>query len=117
MSRDKTFSRPFTIGGAPHGTWKPSEVFRSVTMRSATPRAASILRRLHLLRMGGLPLLTCYYTYVIHLAVAVPMLVVEVLFGKWAHLLYRPLAMYLTAVKEKAREAFTNLVGAREATT
>jgi ferredoxin len=69
----------------------------------------------HLLRMGGLPLLT-YYTYVIHLAVAVPMLVVEVPFGKWAHLLYRPLAMYLTAVKEKAREASTSLVGAREAT-
>jgi len=115
VNRDKTFPRPFTISSAPHGTWKPSEVFRSVTMRSATARAASILRRLHLLRMGGLPLLT-YYTYVIHLAVAVPMLVVEVPFGKWAHLLYRPLAMYLTAVKEKAREASTNLVGAREAT-
>jgi hypothetical protein len=40
--------------------------------------------------------------YVIHLAVAVPMLVLEVPFMKWAHLMYRPLALYLKAVKESA---------------
>lgn len=45
---------------------------------------------------------TTYITYVVHLAIAVPMLVVEVPFGKWAHLAYRPLALYLTAVKERA---------------
>ncbi len=33
----------------------------------------------------------------VHLAIAVPMLVVEVPFGKWAHLLYSPLAMYVAA--------------------
>ncbi len=54
---------------------------------------------MHALRMAGLPLAT-YISYVIHLAIAVPMLVVEVPFGKWAHLLYRPLALYLTSVKE-----------------
>ena len=32
----------------------------------------------------------------------VAMLVIEVPFGKWAHLMYRPLAVYLQAVKERA---------------
>jgi quinone-modifying oxidoreductase subunit QmoC len=56
---------------------------------------------MHALRLAGLPMAT-YVSYVIHLAIAVPMLVVEVPFGKWAHLLYRPLALYLTSVKEAA---------------
>jgi ferredoxin len=56
---------------------------------------------MHALRLAGFPMAT-YVSYVIHLAIAVPMLVVEVPFGKWAHLLYRPLALYLTAVKEAA---------------
>jgi heterodisulfide reductase subunit C/quinone-modifying oxidoreductase subunit QmoC len=45
-----------------------------------------------------------YVTYVVHLMVAVPMLVVEVPFGKWSHLLYRPLALYLSAVQARARQ-------------
>ena len=45
-----------------------------------------------------------YVLYVVHLAVAVPMLVVEVPFGKWAHLFYRPLAIYIAAVKKSALE-------------
>jgi len=56
---------------------------------------------MHALRIAGLPMAT-YIAYVIHLAIAVPMLVVEVPFGKWAHLLYRPLALYLTSVKGAA---------------
>jgi len=53
-----------------------------------------------------LPLAT-YYIYVAHLAAMVPMLVLEVPFGKWSHLAYRPLAVYFQTVKEKAlaREA------------
>jgi heterodisulfide reductase subunit C len=57
----------------------------------------------HILRLSGLPLAT-YIVYVVHLAVVVPMLVVEVPFGKWSHLFYRPLAMYLHTVQQKARE-------------
>lgn len=49
---------------------------------------------LHLSRLLNLPWPT-YILYVVHLAIAVPMLVVEVPFGKWSHLIYRPLAMYL----------------------
>ena len=55
----------------------------------------------HIFRYMGLPLAT-YYTYAIHLVIAVAMLVIEVPFGKWAHLLYRPLAVYLQNVKERA---------------
>jgi nitrate reductase gamma subunit len=57
----------------------------------------------HLFRYLGLPLAT-YYTYVIHLVICVPMLVIEVPFGKWSHLAYRPLAIYFHAVKKKASQ-------------
>lgn len=56
---------------------------------------------MHLARIAGWPMGT-YVIYVIHLAIAVPMLVIEVPFGKWAHLFYRPLAVFLATVKEKA---------------
>jgi nitrate reductase gamma subunit len=55
----------------------------------------------HAFRMMNLPMAT-YVTYMVHLAIAVPMLVVEVPFGKWSHLLYRPLAMWIAAVREEA---------------
>ena len=58
---------------------------------------------LHVARLLNLPMPT-YVMYVAHLMIAVPMLAVEVPFGKWAHLLYRPLAVYLAAVQAKARE-------------
>jgi hypothetical protein len=57
----------------------------------------------HIFRYVGLPLAT-YYTYVVHLAILTPMLVLEVPFGKWAHLAYRPFAIYFQAVKEKAAQ-------------
>ncbi|HKB87389.1 MAG TPA: 4Fe-4S dicluster domain-containing protein [Ignavibacteriaceae bacterium] len=56
---------------------------------------------LHIFRISDMPLQT-YYTYMIHLAIVVPMLIVEVPFGKWGHLLYRPIALYVAAVKSKA---------------
>jgi ferredoxin len=57
---------------------------------------------LHLSRLLNLAMPT-YILYMLHLMIAVPMLVVEVPFGKWAHLLYRPLALYLAAVQARAR--------------
>ncbi|MCP4669599.1 MAG: 4Fe-4S dicluster domain-containing protein, partial [Deltaproteobacteria bacterium] len=56
---------------------------------------------MHGLRLSGWPMGT-YVMYVIHLAIAGPMLIIEVPFGKWSHLFYRPMAIFLTAVKEKA---------------
>ncbi len=57
----------------------------------------------HIFRYMGLPLAT-YLTYVIHLAFMVPMLVLEVPFGKWSHLAYRPFAIYFQTVKEKTAQ-------------
>ncbi len=56
---------------------------------------------MHLFRIADWAMGT-YVTYVIHLAIAVPMLVIEVPFGKWSHLFYRPFAVYLAIVKKKA---------------
>jgi hypothetical protein len=65
----------------------------------------------HAFRYWGLPLAT-YYTYVVHLAFTAPMLILEVPFGKWAHLYYRPLAVYFQSVKEKAKEQDEAVAGA-----
>ena len=56
----------------------------------------------HLFRYAGWPWMT-YSMYVIHVMAMIAMLDTEVGIGKWAHLFYRPLAMYLEAVKEKAK--------------
>ena len=48
--------------------------------------------------------LPTYYMYVAHLAILTPMLVLEVPFGKWSHLAYRPFAIYFQAVKVKSLE-------------
>ena len=58
---------------------------------------------LHIFRIMNLPL-PAYYMYIIHLMIAVPMLIIEVPFGKWSHMLYRPLATFLAAVKVQAKE-------------
>jgi len=55
----------------------------------------------HVLRYMGLGL-GAHYAYAVHLMIAVPMLLVEVPFGSSSHMLYRPLALYFAAVKERA---------------
>ena len=52
-----------------------------------------------------------YVAYVVHLMIAVPMLIVEVPFGKWAHLIFRPVSKYIVAVLEAARERQAVRVG------
>jgi ferredoxin len=59
---------------------------------------------LNIFRLFNQPM-TTYVLYVVHLAIVVPMLVVEVPFGKWAHLLYRPLAIYIATVQKSALES------------
>jgi quinone-modifying oxidoreductase subunit QmoC len=48
------------------------------------------------------PPVTANLAYVVHLSLVVPMLTLEVPFGKWSHMLYRPLAVYLDAVQADA---------------
>jgi heterodisulfide reductase subunit C len=45
-----------------------------------------------------------YITYVVHVMAMIAMLDTEVGIGKWAHLFYRPLALYLEAVKGRVRQ-------------
>jgi len=55
----------------------------------------------HILHRAGEPL-AANVTYVVHLSLVVPMLVLEVPFSKWSHMAYRPLAMYLSEVRREA---------------
>lgn len=58
---------------------------------------------INVFRVNNLAMAT-YMIYVVHLAIAVPMLVVEVPFSKWSHILYRPLSIYLQGVKHAAEQ-------------
>jgi ferredoxin len=66
----------------------------------------------HTFRYAGWPWPT-YTMYVIHVMAMIAMLDTEVGVGKWAHLFYRPLALYLEAVKERvlAGQAEETLTG------
>jgi hypothetical protein len=57
----------------------------------------------HILRYSGLPY-AALIAYAVHVIIATPMLVVEMPFGNWAHMIYRPLALYFQAVKERAAQ-------------
>lgn len=57
----------------------------------------------HIFRYAGWAWPT-YIIYVVHLMAMFAMLDTEVGIGKWTHLIYRPMAMYLDAVKHRARE-------------
>ncbi|MBN1830924.1 MAG: 4Fe-4S dicluster domain-containing protein [Deltaproteobacteria bacterium] len=58
---------------------------------------------IHFARLLNWPM-TTYVLNVVHLMIAVPMLVLEVPFAKWAHMMYRPVVLYATSVKEKYLE-------------
>jgi quinone-modifying oxidoreductase, subunit QmoC len=59
----------------------------------------------HILRYLGFEL-ACHYLYALHVIVATPMLLIEMSFGNWAHMVYRPVALYFLAVRDKLeREA------------
>lgn len=57
----------------------------------------------HFFRVNGMPYAT-YYTYVIHIMVLFPMLMIEVPFSKWSHLAYRPFAIYFNSVVKAAQK-------------
>jgi nitrate reductase gamma subunit len=57
---------------------------------------------LHILRLSGFEVGTCY-AYAIHVVIATPMLVIEMPFGKWTHMIYRPLAVALKSLSLKER--------------
>ena len=65
----------------------------------------------HIFRYMGLPWPT-YIIYTIHTMAMVAMLDTEVGIGKWTHLIYRPLALSLDAMKRKSTELVGELAPA-----
>jgi len=57
----------------------------------------------HIFRYFGFGM-TCHFIYALHVVIATPMLVIEMSFGKWSHMVYRPLALYFLAVRERANQ-------------
>jgi heterodisulfide reductase subunit C/quinone-modifying oxidoreductase subunit QmoC len=57
----------------------------------------------NIFRYAGWPLAT-YTIYTIHVMACIAMLDVEVGIGKWAHLFYRPLAIYLDGIKARVSQ-------------
>lgn len=55
---------------------------------------------IHIFRLSGWPIAT-YTIYAIHVGIVVGMLSIMLPFGKLSHLFYRPLAIFLTTLKEK----------------
>lgn len=55
----------------------------------------------HFFRISGWAYAT-YFTYVAHLAILVPMILIEVPFSKWSHLAYRPFAIYFANIRKVA---------------
>ena len=69
----------------------------------------------HMLHRSGLDA-AANVMYIVHLMGVVPMLVLEVPFGKWSHLAYRPLALYFARVRVHAEAtAVAKAKGAAEA--
>jgi len=56
---------------------------------------------IHIFRINGMPWAT-YVSYILHMAVLVPMILIEVPFSKWSHLAYRPFAVYFARLKKTA---------------
>ena len=52
--------------------------------------------------------------YAIHMMISVPMLVIEMPFGKWTHMIYRPLALYFQSLKERTLEQQVSSEGVPE---
>lgn len=55
----------------------------------------------HVSRYAGFAL-TCHFLYAVHIVIATPMLLIEMSFGRWSHMIYRPLALYFQAVRDRA---------------
>lgn len=94
-------------GYAIYGRFKKTEVHFQHSHESdwifllmlMTVTATGILQ--HILHRTGTDM-AANIAYVVHLALVVPMLTLEVPFSKWSHLAYRPLAMYLAEIHRVA---------------
>lgn len=100
----------YTAGEALYGRHRQSEQLHRFSQHTDWLFPAFLLVgavtgiAVHIFRYAGWPWPT-YIIYVIHVMAMVAMLDTEVGVGKWAHLFYRPLALYLEALKARVKEA------------
>ncbi|MGH9645015.1 MAG: 4Fe-4S dicluster domain-containing protein [Terriglobales bacterium] len=99
----------YGIGNISAGRWKAKkEIYKETHFHDLVFPVLIVLTALtglaaHTLRYLGFGL-ACHYAYALHVIVATPMLVIEMSFGKWSHMVYRPLALYFLAVRERAAQ-------------
>ena len=99
----------YGIGDILVGRWRAKkEIYKETTFNDLVFPVlivSTVLSGLaaHLLRYAGFGL-GCHYAYALHVIIATPMLLIEMSFGKWSHMVYRPLALYFVAVREKATQ-------------
>lgn len=97
----------YGIGDIFVGRWQAQkEIYKETTFQDLVFPVLLVLTVLtglaaHVFRYAGFAL-TCHFLYALHIIVATPMLLVEMSFGKWSHMVYRPLALYFLAVRERA---------------
>ena len=97
----------YGIGDILVGRWrKEKEIYKETKFHDLVFPVLVVLVVLtgltaHVLRYVGFGL-SCHYAYALHIMVATPLLLVEMSFGKWSHMVYRPMALYFLAVKERA---------------
>ena len=99
----------YGIGDILLGRWRAQkEIYKETTFNDLVFPVLIILTVLtgltaHVLRYAGFGL-GCHYAYALHVIVATPLLLIEMSFGKWSHMIYRPLALYFLAVRERAQQ-------------
>jgi quinone-modifying oxidoreductase, subunit QmoC len=99
----------YGIGGILLGRWRAQkEIYKETHFHDLVFPVLIVLTVLsglvaHILRYAGFAL-ACHYAYAVHVIVATPMLVIEMSFGKWSHMVYRPLALYFLAVRKRAAQ-------------
>jgi hypothetical protein len=99
----------YGIGDLSVGRWRAKkEIYKETHFHDMVFPVLIILTVLsgltaHTLRYLGFAL-ACHYAYALHVIIATPMLVIEMSFGKWSHMVYRPLALYFLAVRDRATQ-------------
>lgn len=98
----------YGIGDILVGRWRAQkEIYKETQFQDLIFPSLLVLTVLtglvaHIFRYAGFAL-TCHFAYALHIIVATPMLIIEMSFGKWSHMVYRPLALYFLAVRERAK--------------
>ena len=99
----------YGIGDILVGRWQAKkEIYKETTFNDLVFPVLIILTVLsglaaHFLRYAGFGL-SCHYAYALHVIIVTPMLLIEMSFGRWSHMIYRPLALYFLAVRERAAQ-------------